>query len=296
MKGEMIRLGVVGLDGHGPVFAKEVNSPGKDFGAKVVAAMPVPSIMVTEEVLAKNIEETRKLGVEIVDEPEKLASMVDGVLILHDDGSKHLDLFKRFVDFGKPIFIDKPLETTSAKARELTEICRARNCPSFTASALRFCPETQEVLSSCESGSIISAMTYSPYMLHPAMPGWVYYAIHAVEQLYTLMGPRCKEVRCFPSDSGPVAIGTWQDGRMGISRAMSQGPHAYGLTIWTSKDVHTTTVNIDTIYSGLLKNVIDFVKTKSSPVSMDESVEVIGFLQAANESMAQDGKTVTIKR
>ena len=60
--------------------------------------------------------------------------------------------------------------------------------------------------------------------------------------------------------------------------------------------MHTRTINIDTIYSGLLKSVVDFVKTQSSPVSMDESVEVIGFLQAANESMAQDGKTVTIKR
>ena len=60
--------------------------------------------------------------------------------------------------------------------------------------------------------------------------------------------------------------------------------------------MHTRTINIDTIYSGLLKSVVDFVKTQSSPVSMDESVEVIGFLQAANESMAQGGKTVTIKR
>ena len=295
MKNKVIRLGVVGLDGHGPVFAKEVNSPGKDLGARVVAAMPVPSIMVTEEVLAKNVAETRNLDVEIVDEPEQLASRVDGVLILHDDGSKHLDLFRRFVDFGKPIFVDKPLEVTAAKARELADLCRVNQCPVFTASALRFCPEVQEVLGHCEDGSIISAMTYSPYLLHPAMPGWIYYAIHAIEQLYTLMGATCKEVRCFPSGSGAVAIGTWRDGRTGIAKAMSQGPHTYGFTVWSEKKVYTKMVNVDTIYSGLLSSIIDFVKTRSSPISMDESVEVIGFLEAANASMVQCGKAVKVK-
>jgi len=294
MRDKVIRLGVVGLDGHGPVFSKEVNSSGKDLGAKVVAAMPVASAMVTEKVLANNIEETRALGVEIVDEPQKLAGTVDGVLILHDDGSKHLELFKRFVNFGKPIFVDKPLEATTAKASELAEIGRANNCPVFTGSALRFCPEVKEILGRGKAGSIISAMTYSPYLLHPAMPGWIYYAIHAVEPLYALMGPGCREVRCVLGDCGPVVIGTWQDGRTGIARAINQGPHAYGLTVWSKKNVHTKAINTDTIYAGLLKSIVEFVETRSSPVSMDESVEVIGFLEAANKSMAQGGKTAVV--
>ena len=296
MKAKVIQLGVVGLDGHGPVFAKEVNSSGSDYGARVIAAMPVRSAMVTEEVLAGNIEKTRDLGIEIVDEPKKLASEVDGVLILHDDGSQHLDLLKRFVNFSKPIFIDKPIEVTSAKARELAELCRAAHCPVFTASALRFCPETQEILKRCEAGSVISAMTYSPYLLSATMPGWIYYAIHAVEHLYALMGPGCTEVRCISSESGPVAVGTWQDGRTGIARAMSQGPHAYGFTVWSDKDAYAASINVDTIYSGLLKNIIGFVKTQSSPVPIDESVEVIGFLQAANKSMAKDGGTITLRK
>ncbi len=113
MKDGIIRLGVVGLDGHGPVFTKEVNSPDSDLAGRVVAAMPVPSAMVSEEVLAKNIDETRNLDVEIVDEPEKLASIVDGVLILHDDGSKHLELFKEFVKTkASPVSMDESVEVT----------------------------------------------------------------------------------------------------------------------------------------------------------------------------------------
>ena len=295
MNDEMIKLGVVGLDGHGPVFSKEVNSPDSVLGAKVTAAMPVPSVMVTEDVLAKNISETQDLGVKIVEKPEYLASTVDGILILHDDGSKHLELFKRFVPLGKPIFIDKPLETTPSKAREIAELAEANDCPVFTGSALRFCPEVNETLSAFGDGGVISAMTYSPFMLHAAMPGWIYYAIHSVEHLYALMGPGCKEVRCLPqADNDAVAVGTWEDGRMGIARAISQGPHEYGFTAWSKQQVKTTPVNIDTIYSGLLKSIVEFVKTKSSPVSMVESVEVISFLAAANESMGQDGKAVAI--
>ena len=134
-----IKVGVVGLDGHGPVFTNEVNGPNpKVKGLRVVAAIPFSSVMISEEKLKKNIEEVKALGVEIVENPEDLAAKVDGILILHDDGARHCELVKLFANKGKPIFVDKPLEASLIKARELVEICKKNNCPVFTASSLRF--------------------------------------------------------------------------------------------------------------------------------------------------------------
>lgn len=295
MKNAIVRLGVVGLDGHGSVFIKETNSPSSDFGARVVAAQPIPSVMVTQEVLAKNVEETQNLGIEIVSDPKELASKVDGILILHDDGSKHLDIFGNYAEFGKPVFIDKPLEVSTAKALELVSLCKKYSCPVFSASALRFAPETIKAKNDETSGPVVLAMTYAPFMRHESMPGWIYYAIHAVEQLYALMGSGCKQVRCISDDSGAVAIGIWADGRSGIARAMSKGPHGYGLTVWREKAVYTSNIKIDAIYAGLLRSIVGFVKSGSSRVSLDESVEVIGFLEAANESMARGGSPVQVE-
>ena len=55
------------------------------------------------------------------------------------------------------------------------------------------------------------------------MPGWIYYGIHGVEPLFSLMGPGCKEVRCIYSEYGPAAIGTWEDKRTGIVKGICEG-------------------------------------------------------------------------
>jgi predicted dehydrogenase len=291
----IIRLGIVGLDGHGPAFAREVNGPvGKLDGARVVVAMPISSVMVSKEVLEDNVEKTRALGIKIVHKSEELASNADGILILHDDGSQHLALAKRFVSLGKPIFVDKPLEVSTGKARALVELCRENRCAVFTASSLRFSLELRKTLENEEGGRILSAMTYAPYTQKPTMPGWIYYGIHAVEPLYALMGSGCREVHCVSSDSGPVAIGTWEDSRLGIARAISAGEHGYGFTVWKEHTTEVAKVDSSCIYEQLLKKIKAFVETGIPPVDVEESVEVVAFMEAANESMARGGNPVSV--
>ena len=201
MNGAILKLGVVGLDGHGPVFTNVVNGSDPMLpGARVVAAMPVPTVMISEDALAQNVEKTRALGVEIVEDPAQLADRVDGILILHDDGSQHLELTARFAGMGKPIFVDKPFEASVEAARQLVAVCRKAGCPLFSASSLRFSVEMQACLADAGAGAVRSAMTYSPFNPKPTMPGWIYYGVHAVEPLFTLMGTGCKVVRCIHSD------------------------------------------------------------------------------------------------
>lgn len=290
-----IKLGIVGLDGHGPVFAQEVNGPEpKVEGARVVKAMPVPSVMKTEEVLAANVTKTKALGIEIVKSPDAFASDVDGILILHDDGAKHLELTEMFVHLGKPIFVDKPLEANARSARKLVNLCTSQGCSLLTASSLRFSLEMQTTLANTADGQVLSAMTYSPYSPKPTMPGWIYYGIHAVEPLYALMGSGCKEIRCIPSEFGPVAIGKWKDGRMGIAKGTCKGQRGYGFTVWREKNIETKTVNAGLIYPELLKNILNFIKTGSPPVDAAESIEVIAFMEAANKSMDSGGDPVKL--
>ena len=297
MSGHVMKLGIVGLDGHGPAFAALLNGPEpKVEGARVVAAMPIPSVMIPEDALAENVERTRELSVRIVDDPAELAETADGILILHDDGSRHLELTKLFADRGKPLFVDKPLEASCAAARELVEVCREEGCPLFSASSLRFSVEIQACLADEEGGPVRSAMTYSPYKDKPTMPGWFYYGVHSVEPLFTLMGRGCRQVRCVVSDTGPVAVSVWGDGRLGIARGTVGGLHGYGFTAWREKTTDTTTVSGATLYVELLKRIKRFFETGKAPVDPGESLEVVAFMEAANESMARGGRTVALPR
>ncbi|MFH0963133.1 MAG: Gfo/Idh/MocA family oxidoreductase [Planctomycetota bacterium] len=295
MSKEVVRLGIVGLDGHGSAFAEKVNGRRPALkGARVVAAISFPSVMVSRAVLRDKVEKTRSLGIEIVKSPDALAQRVDGILILHDDGAQHLALAKLFARFRKPLFVDKPFEASARKAAALVALCRSHRTPLFSASSLRFSREIEMVLSDNAAGPILSAMTYAPYVVRPTMPGWIYYACHAVEPLYTLMGPRCREVRCLMSPSGPVAVGTWADGRVGIARAVAKGEHSYGFTVWRKKRTLSASVRTEFIYAELLKRILTFVKTRLSPVPPSESAETVAFMEAANKSMANKGRSTPV--
>lgn len=295
MSKDPLKLAIIGLDGHGPDFTRSVNRPDAQVdGIRVVAAMPVPSTMISDEVLQQNVEATAAWGVEITLDPQQLVADADGVLILHDDGAKHLELAETIAPFGKPLFVDKPLEVSAEKARQLVETCRAHQCPVFTASALRFTPELEATLNDDSVGDVVSAMTYTPYFATPTMPGWVYYAIHGVEPLYALLGPNCRQVRCLAAESGPIAIGTWDDGRTGIVRALTDAHQGYGFAAWRGTRTDVAAVNLNGIYLGLLRKIKDFVQTATAPVDPEESIEVIAFMEAANDSMARDGEPVAL--
>ncbi|MDD2707278.1 MAG: Gfo/Idh/MocA family oxidoreductase [Verrucomicrobiae bacterium] len=295
MKKKILKLGVVGLDGHGPVFTQVVNGrmPAIE-GLRVTAAMPIPSVMIPRKQLAAHVETVRKLGVAIMDDPAELAAAVDGILILHDDGSKHLELARMFAGKGKPLFVDKPFEVSAGKAKALMDLCRRHECPVFSASSLRFCLEIRKALENRKGGRVLSAMTHAPYILRPTMPGWIYYAIHAVEPLYAALGTGCREVRCVEHAHGPVAIGTWKDGRLGVARAVRKGFHGFGFTVWREKCTETSMVDPGKIYPELLKRIKNFIETGKSPVPAAESVEVIAFMEAANKSMAKGGAPVKV--
>lgn len=290
-------FGIVGLDGHGLAFSEAVNGPDSKLeGARVTVATPVPSVMISEEALAERVEKVRLLGAEIVQDAEDLASKCDAIMILHDDGSKHLELAEQYAGFGKPMFVDKPFEVTVEKARRLVEVCRANACAMFSASSLRFAPEITKVIDDRDGGAIVSAMAYSPFSEKPTMPGWIYYGVHAVEPLYALMGPGCREVRCVKNASGAVAVGAWEDGRFGIARASSAGQHDYGFNAWRENATDMAAVDTAGIYPALLSKIKIFAVTGEPPVDLEECVEVVAFMEAANASMAKGGAPVDVAR
>ena len=53
-------------------------------------------------------------------------------------------------------------------------------------------------------------------------------------------------------------------------------------------------MDCDRLYPELLKEIAEFVRTGIAPVEPEESVEVIAFMEAANQSMEADGALVQI--
>lgn len=289
------RVGIIGLDtSHSVAFTKEMNSANasSEFGGyKVVAAYPKGSLDI--ESSTKRIpgytEEVKKMGVKIVDSIDALLEKVDVVLLETNDGRRHLEQALPVLKAGKTMFIDKPIAASLADTITIFEVARYYKVPVFSSSSLRFMAGAQEVAQG-KIGSVLGADTYSPCALEKTHPDFFWYGIHGVELLYTVMGTGCRELVRVHTDGTDVAVGTWDDGRIGTFRGTRTGKHGYGGTAYGTKG--DSALGAFGGYNPLLIEIVKFFETGVPPVTADETMEICAFMEAADESKRRQGNSV----
>jgi hypothetical protein len=289
-----LRLGIIGTDtSHAGAFATLLNS-GKVPGAKIVAAYKGGSTDVesSRTRVDKYAEELQtKFGVEMVSDIPTLAKKVDAILLLSIDGRVHLAQFKQVLAAKKPVFIDKPLASTLADAREIARLAKEANVPWFSASSLRY----SEIVSSVEGPGILGAMTWGPGPFeehHQLELSW--YAVHPIEILFTLMGPGCEEVtRVSGADADEITC-KWKDGRIGTVRALR--PYGtYGAVVFRKDGVAVSPSKPHTDYEGLVREIVKFFETGKVPVANEDTLEMFAFMDAAQRSKEAGGKPVRVR-
>jgi hypothetical protein len=294
----MIKLGILDFDtSHVVEFTTRLNHLHKAKeqwvdGAQVVVGCPGESKIMPERIPGY-VEQMKKLGIELVDKPEAMIGKVDGMLIESQEGGAHWPRAKPFLDAGLPCFVDKPFTCSLADARRFADIAERKKVPVFSASSLRYGPELIGYLKDEKRGKIVGALSYGPAPLFEMdatlNPGLYHYGIHAVEVLYTLMGPGCQRVTCAHEKGADVVTGQWADGRLATLRGIRAGKSDYGFVAFAEKGVHAATISTATTYRELLKEIVVFFSTKKAPVDLAVTVEMMAFIEAANRSAANHG-------
>lgn len=294
-----IRVGIIGLDtSHVTAFTGVLNRPGNEgdlAGVRVVAAYPggspdVPSSRDRIEGFTKTLQE--KYGVEIVDSIESLLGKVDAVLIESVDGRPHLEQARPVFAAKKPLFIDKPVAASLADAIEIFRLSEETGTPCFSSSSLRFSPSIQGLRGNDKIGDVLGCDAYSPCSLEEHHPDLFWYGIHGVESLFTIMGPGCVSVSRAQTKDTELVTGVWKDGRIGTFRGMRAGKAGYGATVFGTKE--TVASGGYGGYEPLLVEIARFFKTKKPPVTAAETLEIVAFMEAADESKRQAGAPVTL--
>jgi predicted dehydrogenase len=298
----VIRVGIIGTDtSHVIEFTRMFNDasdPEHVPGVRVVAAYKggSPDVAESRERVDKYAEELRdKWKIEIVDDIPKLCSMVDGVLLESVDGRVHLNQAKPVFAARKPVFIDKPLAASYRDAKEIARLASQAGVPWFSSSSLRYWEETQRLKDPQGSGHVLTFSIYSPSPTEPHHPDLMWYGIHGVEMLYTLMGTGCESVSHLNTDTEDVAVGKWKGGRLGVMRGFRSGLYAYGITAFTDKAVLNSEPKPFS-YRPLLVEIAKFLRTRVPPVSAEETLEIFAFMQAAELSNAEGGAEVPLSR
>jgi len=193
------------------------------------------------------------------------------------------------------VFIDKPLAANYAGAREIVRLSRESGTPFFSSSSLRFVEVLQAMKRDEKLGAMLGAFTYGPAPTEPHHPDLFWYGIHAVEMLYTLMGPGCESVTRAHADGADVVTGKWKDGRVGTVRGIRDGKQDYGAVAFGAKANLATPTSMKSDYRDLLVEVVKFFQTGAPPVPPEETLEMMAFMEAADLSKARGGGAVILK-
>jgi predicted dehydrogenase len=233
-----------------------------------------------------------KHGVKLYDSIEELARNVDAILIESVDGRVHLAQARRVFPFHKPVFIDKPLAASLRDGIEIVRLAREQKVPLFSSSSLRFSNAVTAARKK-EIGQQLGAFSVGPATLEPHHPDLFYYGIHAVESLFAVMGRGCISVVRTSTPDTDVVTGVWADGRVGTVRGARGAKSEYTLLVFGAKGIAQEKES-GSAYVPLLSQIITFCRTGVSPVDPRETIEILAFMEAADESKRRGGVPVAL--
>lgn len=291
------RIGMIGLDtSHCLAFTKEFNNPdaGSEMGGyKVVAAYPKGSSDIESSYsrIPKYTTEIKELGVKITESIEELLDLVDVVLLETNDGRLHLEQALPVLKAGKMMFIDKPMTASLSDAMVIFEQSKKYKAPVFSASSLRYL-ENAQLAANGEIGKIVGASTFSPCKLEPTHPDLFWYGIHGVEILYTVMGTGCKQVTRIHTEGTDEVVGIWEDGRVGTFRGIRTGKSGYGGTAFGEKGI--LELGPYQGYKPLVLEIVKFFQSGNVPIPSGDTLEILAFMEAADESKRLGGSAVSL--
>lgn len=293
-----IRIGIVGMDSsHAVAFTKGFNNPSPAPGLggfRVVAALPQtsPDIENNLKRMPGFVEEVKKLGVEIVDSMDALLEKADVVLVESNDGRPHLQQALPALKAGKKVFIDKPIAGSLADGMAIFAAAKKYNTSVFSSSSLRYMEGVVKVEEGA-IGKVLGADAYSPCALEKTHTDFFWYGIHGVETLFAVMGTGCKTVSRSSTGGTDVAVGIWEDNRIGTFRGNRMGKSEYGGTVFGEKG--NMVIGPFKGYEPLMLQIATFFRTGRSPIPEEETLEILAFMEAADESKKKNGTPVSLK-
>jgi predicted dehydrogenase len=221
----------------------------------------------------------------VADTPEEIIGQVDGVLIADDGTRKHQQAALPFLKACVPTFVDKPLSTDADEARRIIEAARANGTPFFSSSALRFATEIQDRRALADKvGEITTICGVGVNEL-------IFYGVHPLEAIVTLMGPGIASVRNVGQPGEAVVRLRFKDGRQAVMIVYEKGfGYTLELTIHGTKGhLHVPFMDSAGFYTNMLSAFLDMVETGKPPFPAEDTLEIIKALVLAKQSVAEGG-------
>lgn len=293
----MIRLGLVDFDSsHAVEFTRRINHcalPVDQYveGAQVVLGFPGSSP--AQDRIEQFTPQVVACGVELVDHPERMIGRIDAVLVLSLQGDRHTEAARPFLEAGVPTYIDKPITCNLVELDNLIGLARRNRTLVWSSSAARFADDLTNLAERMNShGPGTGLQVFGPAHFSNLNRGLFHYGIHITETAFKLLGQGCDRLSLMESEQCDLVAARWNDGRIATLRGQRAGHTGYGVTCFTRDGILHENLSLRSAYRNLCQEIVNSFETNTPPVGLDETREIIRFLDAAEQSRAQAGRLV----
>ncbi|MEI7435392.1 MAG: Gfo/Idh/MocA family oxidoreductase [bacterium] len=278
------RIGIIGAENsHAAAIAREINIAGTPAGFAVTKIWGE-----TPEFAAS----TAKAGQipEIVSDPQEMLGQVDGVMVDHRDGQYHVAAARPFVEAGIPVFVDKPLSTSLAEAREFLRFRRERGVAVTTLSGIPH----QSCIGGIRRklgalGALRAVHLNGPGDPHSRYGGVFFYGIHQVDLMVSLFGIQAESAIAVINGSTLASVVTYPDG-LNVTIGMP-GVKSFSITAVGAEGAFHEEITMDaSSYAATTELFTTMFRDGTEPYDDARMLAPIAVLEALREAVATGRK------
>ncbi|NLO82197.1 MAG: Gfo/Idh/MocA family oxidoreductase [Clostridiales bacterium] len=295
---EEIRVALIGLDtSHSVEFPRRMQAPDcpeqlRVEGLRAVSCLRFETPFTNKQVLDERQKQLEAWGIRVTEDFDEAVADCDAIMLEINDPAYHLEYFKKCTGLNKPIFIDKPLADNYENGKAIYDMAKENGIKVISSSALRF---SQNLVDACNKVERPTNMyCYGPLGIPPVGSGIIWYGVHCFEMLERAMGLGAVSVDVKKDNAGAVAVVEYPDKRRGIVE-LTVGAYTYGGTLRAENNNVSYIVDNFMFYTEELREVCQFFRTGEASFSLDDALEVMNLLDAADKSY-ETGRPVKLKR
>ena len=287
---EPLKIAIIGLDtSHSVALPKLMQDPAVEDPIKelrAVTCLRFPTPFQSEQGQDERQAYLESIGVKVTRDFDEAVADCDAIMLEINDPAFHLEYFEKCAKLGKPIFLDKPFADTLANAKAIAKIAEENNIKFFTASKLRNFQTIEDL--AAKNLNVATAMAWGS--LGKCPEGYsliIWYGVHTFELLERFMGIGAVSVLTLPTTNGFDCQVKYKDGRSALVKMSTLGG-GYGCWVLGDNKVECALAQSGTPIN-MLNNFVAMCKGAAPAVSVEESLEIMAMLEAAEKSY-QSGK------
>ena len=223
----------------------------------------------------------------VTDRPEEMLGQVDAVICATDVGAEHVERCRPFVEAGVPMFVDKPLADNEEDLKTFIR-WREEGAHIISSSSMRYVKEMEPLYQNhYELGRL-------RYICSPMAKRWENYGIHALEEIYPLLGKGFLWVQNTGTEESAMVHLYHQSGCY-VDIPMGVGMCGLGVMILGECGAKLVTT-ADSYYSfkKQLDRFVHYLRTGEEPQLFSDTVEMMKIIIAGIRSREEGGRRVLL--